>query len=494
MNDQREPSRRKMIFPISTVVFAVLFLCLYFISNLDTISTWFSAVIDLLMPILIGALIAYLCNPVLRFIETKLLRGLKKNEQRRFRRMLGIVLTYLFIIILIAIFGLLVIPQLVSSFKELINDYENLIANAVTYVNQLINSILGELPEEGAEYINSQKIISSIQTLLTKAGDMGEILLGYISSYGGQVVSSVTDLIMALFISFYLLSSKEKRGAQIRKVTTAFLSEKTNKFIYETAHLMNDTFGKYFTGVILDALFIGVLGFIVFTILGIPNAVMISFIVAITNIIPFFGPFLGAIPSAFIIFIVDPPKVIPFVLAVLIMQQIDGNIIAPRILGQSTGVSSLCVITALSIMGGIWGIFGMIIGVPLFAVIIMLIKRFSEERLNAKGLPTDLDHYYFDETDEITLAAQKPAKKNAITGLISTYAKATREKANAELQYARAMREYRKSGKAKGLAKPSRADFLPQAVADTTPANDEHNTIPQQSFDDTQKGLDDGTV
>ena len=513
MNDQREPSRRKMIFPISTVVFAVLFIFLYIISNLTAISTWLGGVINLLKPIMIGALIAYLCNPVLRFME-KMLRkaGMNKDHHHYVRRMLGIIFTYLFVILLIAVFGLLVVPQLVTSIKELVSNYENLIANAVTYVNQLIKSIVGELPEGGEEYVKSEGIISAIQALISKAGDLGQIVINYISSYGSQLVSSVTDLIMALFISFYLLSSKEKRAAQIHKVTTAFLSEKTNAFIYDTAHLLDDTFGKYFSGVILDALFIGVLGFIVFTILDIPNAIMIAFVVAVTNIIPFFGPFLGAIPSAFIIFIVDPPKVIPFVIAILIMQQIDGNIIAPKILGQSTGVSSLCVITALAIMGGIWGIFGMIVGVPLFAVIIISVKRFSEKRLAQKGLPTELDFYYFEEETDDDKQGNKQSKQTLLkrtTAACSGAVQAVRAKIAAEKRYYQALRDYRRYGKAKGLPAPKRANFKPvkpsepnEPSAPTEPTvslrkadqNDPLVADLTQASADTQKGLDDGTV
>jgi predicted PurR-regulated permease PerM len=495
MNEQRDPSRRKMIFPISTVIFAVLFIFLYIISNLPAISEWISGAIDLIMPILIGALIAYLCNPVLRFMERMLKKlGLNKDRHDYVRRMLGIILTYAFVILLIAIFGLLIVPQLITSIKELTSNYKNLIANAVTYVNQLIKSIIGDLHGDETELLNSEAIIATVETMISKTGVFGEKILSYITSYGSQVVSSVTDLIMALFISFYLLSSKEKRVAQIRKVSTAFLSEKTNAFLQESATLLNETFGKYFTGVILDALFIGVLGFVVFTILGIPNAVMISFVVAVTNIIPFFGPFLGAIPSAFIIFIVDPPKVLPFIIAILIMQQIDGNIIAPKILGQSTGVSSLCVITALAIMGGIWGVFGMIVGVPLFAVIIISIKRAAEKRLTEKGLPIELHYYSLSDEDDKPQKSGKPLlPQQAISAL--------RVKIAAQVQYRRAVRNYKRHGKAQGLPAPQKEDFFVKpaqenAVSNTV-ANEANETMDAsavQDHTDAQKGLDDGAV
>ena len=468
MNDQNgAPKRRKMIFPLSTVVFSVLFLSIFAISNLPAISKWLDGIIDLLSPILWGAFIAYLCNPVLHFIEHRIL---KKINSFYVKRMLGIVLTYLFVILLIAVFGLLVIPQLVSSIKELVSNYQNLIANAITYVNQLIESIVGKPATETGDFISIDTVIAATETLISRAGDLFDLVLDYLASYGTQLLSGVTDLIMALFISFYLLSSKEKRAAQIRKVTTAFFSEKTNTFLFDTAHLVHQTFGSYFSGVILDAMFIGVLGFIVFSILKIPYAVMISFIVAITNIIPFFGPFLGAIPSAFIIFIADPPKVIPFVIAILVMQQIDGNIIAPKILGQSTGVSSLCVIIALSIMGGIWGIFGMIVGVPLFAVILTLVRQFAEDKLESRGLPIDLDHYYVEEEEKEDkrkkhrhTSPYKTIKDSVLhaVGRISSCRKAVAD-------YKKAMRAYKKQGKAKKLSRPKLQEFFAPAPVPTS--------------------------
>ena len=387
--------RRNLVFSTSALICIALALVFYLIANLPAFSSFFGKIINLLNPLLWGALIAYLCNPVLSFFERTIL---KKVSSFHFKRMLGIVFTYLFIIILVAIFGLVLIPSLVESVKTLISNFENYIANAVTYVNYLASSILSALPEgtldNADELLSMDAIVSFGQELISKVGGLFDDLIANIASYASRLISGVTDVILAVFISFYLLSSKELRAAQVKKVMTAFCSEKTCKFAFNTATMVNRTFGHYFSGVILDAMIIFIVGLIVFSILDIPLALMIAFIVAITNIIPVFGPFLGAVPSAFIIFIIDPTKTLPFIIAILIMQQVDGNIIAPRILGQSTGISSLCVIVSLAIMGGLWGVFGMVVGVPIFAVLVTLIKQFAEAKLAKKNLSTDLDDYY----------------------------------------------------------------------------------------------------
>ena len=190
-------------------------------------------------------------------------------------------------------------------------------------------------------------------------------------------------------------------------------------------------FGGYFTGVLIDAIFVGVITFIALIIFGVPYASLVAVIVAITNVIPIFGPFLGAIPSAFIIFISEPSKAIVFIILILVIQQIDGNIIAPRILGNSTGMSSLAVIVAITIMGSIFGFMGMLIGVPVFAVIIALIKELVEERLAMKELPVETSHYYpknsfIDINDERVSLFEK--SKKAFSSLIKKVFKKNADK------------------------------------------------------------------
>ena len=155
----------------------------------------------------------------------------------------------------------------------------------------------------------------------------------------------------------------------------------------------NKTFGGFLSGKIIDSLIIGILTFAIISIFNIPYSVLISVIVGVTNIIPYFGPFLGAIPCGIILLMVDPFKCITFLIIVLILQQIDGNIIGPKILGDSTGLSSFWVIFAITLFGGFFGVFGMFVGVPLFAVIYAAIRTFINQRLEKKRLPSDTVYY-----------------------------------------------------------------------------------------------------
>ncbi len=408
--DKQGQTHRNIIFSVSTVVFAALVLFFYVISNLPAVSTWFKGIFGVLAPVIGGAAIAYLANPILNFFERRLLRRIRPDIPRR---MLSIFCTYLFFILIIAAIGLLIIPQLINSVRALVAQYENYMANAITNLNQLIANIMNNFPDllpDGAEqeFLSLDKINALLETLLGNAGDLFDLLLDNIKSYGAKLFSTISNAILALFISFYLLASKEKRLAQVKKLTTAIFNEKQNDFIYKTANLAHSTFGGFLGGKLLDALIVGVVYFIAFSIFGIPYAPMLATIMGVMNIIPFFGPIIGTIPTAFIVLISAPEKIIILIILIVVVGQIDGNIIEPKVLSDRTGVSSLCVIIAISVMGNLWGILGMIVGVPLFAVIIALIQQFADAKLGQKGLSTDLDDYYDEE--ESTFAPQKSQK------------------------------------------------------------------------------------
>lgn len=393
--------RRNLVFSASTVVFAVLVLIFYVISNLPALSSFLGKILSVLTPVICGAALAYLCNPILNFFEKHPLRRIRSLYVKR---MLSIFLTYLFFILVIAAIGLLIVPQLISSVKELIAQYENYVANAVTNINQLITRVMENLHISGAdgavqEFLSLEKINAFLERLVGSAGDVLNVLIENIQSYGAKLFSTISNTILSLFISFYLLASKEKRAAQVKKLTAALFNEKQNKFIYETASLANNAFGSFLGGKLIDAFFVGVVYFIVFSIFGIPYAAMLATIMGVMNILPFFGPLIGAVPSCFIVLISAPEKIIIFIILVLVVGQIDANIIEPKVLGDRTGVSSLCVIIAISVMGNLWGFFGMIIGVPLFAVVVALVEQYANAKLAKKGLSDDLDDYY-DDDDE----------------------------------------------------------------------------------------------
>jgi predicted PurR-regulated permease PerM len=265
---------------------------------------------------------------------------------------------------------------------------------------------------EGAaqEFLSLDKINALFTTVIDSLSGLFDVLLKNISAYGSKLVSSVANIIMSLFISFYLLASKEKRLAQVKKLISALFNEKRAKFIFDTASLAHNAFGSFIGAKILDSFIVGILEYIVFSIFGIPYAPMLACVMGITNIIPFFGPIIGAIPSGFIVLISDPSKLIPFLIIMLVVQQTDANIIEPKILSDRTGVSSLCVIVAISVMGNLWGVFGMVVGVPLFSVVLALVEQYTNARLSARGMSVDLDDYYREEPQYMKALAQGHAK------------------------------------------------------------------------------------
>ena len=407
--NKQKKSGRGLLGSVSLVVFIVCVAVVYIVSNLPAIRSWFGGLFTVFTPVVVGLAFAYLCNPILNFLEKHPLRRIRSFK---LKRMLSILLTYMFFILCIALLGILIIPQFMRSLQELFANYNNYIANSVTYINQLLSSVLKNVPsvEAGSEIISLEKVNALLTTLMGSLSSLLDVLLQNIAAYGSKLFGVITNGILAIFISSYLLSSKELRVAQVKKLTSALFSMKHNKFIYDTATLANSAFGSFLGAKLLDSLIVGIIEYIVFSIFGMPYAPMIACIMGVTNIVPFFGPIIGAIPSAFIVFISNPSKLLLYIILVLVIQQIDANIIEPRILGDRTGLSPLCVIIAISVMGNLWGVFGMIVGVPLFAVIIALVQQFLDARLGAKGMSTALDDYYTPEAEHDRDLAQGTAR------------------------------------------------------------------------------------
>jgi predicted PurR-regulated permease PerM len=230
--------------------------------------------------------------------------------------------------------------------------------------------------------------------IFNTSGDLFNSILSYLSQISSGLFTAIKDAILGIFISIYMLTSKEHLHAQARRITAALFKEKNRNHILRYRRIANRTFGNFFVGIIIDAILITIVTFVALTIFRVPYAILVSVIVGCTNIIPVFGPFIGAIPSAFIIFVKEPSKALVFIILILIIQQIEGNIIAPKILGNSTGVSPLGVIVAIILMGAYLGVIGMIIGVPIFAMILTVCNEIIETRLKANGLPTDTAEYY----------------------------------------------------------------------------------------------------
>jgi predicted PurR-regulated permease PerM len=394
---------KRVLFFSACVIIAITVYC---IANADSFSAMFTNLGDVISPLVIGGVIAYLCNPILKFYEYVLFRKLGRGNLRRGLSLLLTVLTAFF---LIGIVIALIVPELSDSISQLVTNYE-------VYLNSLlgfVQSIINKLPEELSSRIDisdMQKFTAFLTDMFGAGEDFMSDILAFLQGFilDGDLIGNVwtfmldlfdtfMDLILGLFIAFYILSSKEKRKAQIAKFRAAYFNDKQNGKITEVVQLVDRTFGGFIKGVLLDALAVGVVTFILLSICNISEYnLLIAAICAVTNIIPVFGPFIGAIPSGLIVLISNPEKFLLFLVLVIVIQQIDGNLLCPMIQGNNTGVSSLAVLVAITVMGGLFGLVGMVVGVPIFAVIIELVKRSVEDRLRKNGKPTDTTYYYPD--------------------------------------------------------------------------------------------------
>ncbi len=394
--------KKRTVFYISAVIIA---LCLLTAAVMDPLVSVLRYILSLLSPLIIGGVIAYLCDPILEFYEYRVFKRMRKGNLRRGLSLLFTVITAFGIVA--AVFAM-IIPQLIASLTELFNNYEIYLNNLLAWIQNLLNTLTEDLHVEVVDISDVDKFMTFLNDMFGSVENALSQVLDKLQQFAedGNLVektwaalldlfNAFKNLFIGLFIAFYFLASKEKRVAQFRKFRKAMFDKKTDDRVEEIITLTDRTFGGFIYGKILDSLVIGILTFVLLIIFEVsPYNLLIATFVGITNIIPVFGPFIGAIPSFFIVLISNPGKAFLFLVIILIVQQLDGNIIGPKILGDNCGVSSLCVIIAIAICSTLWGVVGMLIGVPIFAVVIELIKRMLEERLRAKGEPTDTLDYY----------------------------------------------------------------------------------------------------
>lgn len=398
---------------IGLMAFAVIAasICFYYlIFHGDRFSAQISSLIRVVNPVLYGIIFAYLMTPMVNGIERQLLiplflknKTLISSKQKKYMRFFSIVLTMFIVILMIYGFFSILIPNILKSIRSISYQFPYYVQNLINWsykflddnpdIADMVIRFLDTYSEKFLDYINNN-IMPQMETLVK------QVSLSLIS-----VLKMLWNFIIGMIISIYVLYNKETFAGQGKKLTYAFLSTKTANQFIQDIRFTSDTFIGFITGKIIDSVIIGFICFAGTSILKTPYALLVSVIVGVTNVIPFFGPYLGAIPSAILILMVNPIKCIYFIIFILILQQIDGNIIGPKILGQSTGLSGFWVIFSITVFGGIMGIPGMIIGVPFFAVIYAMIKRITNRMLSKKGLPIETSKYlnvhYIDDNDEL---------------------------------------------------------------------------------------------
>ena len=353
----------------------------------------------ILAPFIYGLVMAYLLCPIYNFtvrsVYDLMNRGKRKfSKARPIAKGVGTVVALAVLFIVVTGILWMIIPGLVDSIVKIIDilpssmnqlmHWADLKLQNFPIAQTRIDSWINHFTENAIQFV-TEKVLPEYTTIATS---VSAGLLG--------VFTALKNIFVAIIICAYFLNSKDLFAAQSKKVIVAFFSEHTAKEILDGASFTNKTFGGFINGKIIDSLIIGLLCFVCMTIFGWEYTLLISCIVGITNIIPFFGPFIGAIPSALLLLMVDPHQCLWFLVFILALQQFDGNILGPKILGDSTGLASFWVLFAVLVGGGLFGFIGMVIGIPVFAVIYAYATRGINRRLEKRGFSTNISDYMID--------------------------------------------------------------------------------------------------
>ena len=380
------------------LVIAASILFYYVLFHGASLSSGISTFVGIAMPIIDGLVLAYLMTPILNKIEKCVIKPLytkakvpeTPKSKRRMRGLSILVTIVLILIILYEFFGL-IIPEVVRSIQSIIFQFPIYINNLENWamgliknnpdLEEVVDAIIAQYSNKILDYLNSN-LLPHINGVLKT-----------LSSSVIGILKAMWNFVIGFIISIYVLGSKEKFAGQAKKIAYAVFDRKTGNEVITNFRFIHSTFIGFIGGKIVDSIIIGIICFICTTVIGTPYAILVSVIIGVTNVIPFFGPWIGGIPSTLLVLMVDPRQALYFLILIMVIQQFDGNILGPKILGDSTGLSGFWVIFAITIFGGLFGVLGMVVGVPIFAVFYAAVKASVNRMLKKKNLPTDIKPY-----------------------------------------------------------------------------------------------------
>ena len=404
--------RRFLPLAIVAIVAAIGIITFYFCvkryaglkAGIDVLTTAF-------FPIIMGFAMAFLMNPIMMFAERKMLPFfLKKTKnETKTKKHVRLVATLISLVILwgiIVLFMVAVLPEFYDTVVYLMNHIMDQIYGVLDWANEITG---GRYEEAILGAKNDEKIMTGINNAVEFARDYFDLgdqdkLIEMVTSVGYGIGRFIVNVIIGIFVSVYVLLEKEKFKGQIKKLIYGFFPTRAANVVMEVLRKSNDIFYGFIIGKIIDSFIIGVICYVVMCITHMPYPILTSVIIGITNIIPVFGPYIGAVPTVIIIFLTNPQMGIYFLIFVLILQQIDGNLIGPKILGDSTGISSFWVVLAIVVGGYLFGFMGMLLGVPTMAVIYYIFGRISKYLLRKRKLPEGTSQYIeLDHVEEKTM-------------------------------------------------------------------------------------------
>ena len=384
---------------IAYYAFIVILLSVLLIFTLINVSSIWDYLMNLLYAVtafIYGFVIAYICNPIYKWFHNRVFKFIeRKKSLPKLRKTVSLICTYLLLFGAITAIIFALIPSISNNVQHLVSNIGGYVEVVQSSLNNFFNNLSIDIP-----MLKLDNIMEMIEGIFYD--DNGNLVIGdyifptlsSIFTIGKGIVQHVVYFVIGLILSVYFLMYKHSMMAKVRKLCCAVFSKKTYLRLCDFVSYTDKTFGRYLMGAILDSTLVGVITIITLTIMGIKFSALIGVLVGITNIIPFFGPFLGAIPSALIILIADGPiKMLIFIVFILVLQQIDGNIINPHIVGATTGLTPIGVIAAVTICSHIFGFVGMVIGVPLSAVLTYIVSTIIDKKLKKKNLPSSTELY-----------------------------------------------------------------------------------------------------
>lgn len=364
----------KQLFKKITLLLVIAFILLLIVLNFSYIANSVKGFVVVLQPILLGAVIAFVLNKPMRTLNNIYLRITKNRISEKSASSLSLITTYLSFFILIAALLTFVLPQLSESVQLLYDNMDEYLSNSQDKLDQLVEF----LRLEQLELRDLKTIISDLPEAVNNA--FSGILPG-VFNFATGLIGSIVNIVLGLIISIYILSDKKHLLVQMNKILDAYMKSNSKDTFIRVIKLSNDTFSNFVVGQLTEAMILSILTFIGMLIFGFEYALLISVMIGITSIIPIVGAFIGLIPSTFILLIVNPSQAFWFLIFIIVLMQIEGNFIYPKVVGGSIGLPALWVLSALIIGGGLFGILGMLIGIPFTSIIYHLLKSNVNSRL-----------------------------------------------------------------------------------------------------------------
>lgn len=343
-------------------------------------------VINVLSPFIVAFFIAYILNPIVIAIDNRFLLKILKIKREKLRKILAILLSYLIVIGIIAISLFYIIPELITTLSELNGTIANVSGKAVFYIQNL---------EETFPYIDfgivEDKITGAIPEIISYGTNLLSNIFPTLINISVSIIRVIINIILSIVISCYMLSDKKTLKKNVKRIIYSFVPVSKANRLFSNAKECNSIFNRFIVGKTIDSLIIGIICYILMRILQLNYAILLSVIVGITNMIPYFGPFIGAVPGVILFLVIDPIKAIIFAFMILVLQQFDGLYLGPKILGESTGLKPLWVIFGITVGGACFGVIGMFLGVPITAVIAYLLDKAITHRLEQKNITVSED-------------------------------------------------------------------------------------------------------